>query len=115
MATMLLQLVDETDPDFYVNAGLPKRGDVLRLHDGGPESFGPAFHADPALRIVPVEGTVPELSPLLEAEPVGARTRHFRAVCLDPDTIVDGMAAADVLACLTRRPRLTDPAMFLAE
>ena len=125
MAWLLVQTVDETSKDFFLNLRLPKRGDVLHIHDER-DSWAPGF-IDPAKhKLIEVPGDAREFADYLKATPFDERlgfipqTVQARRQRLDLDAIGPvsdraRIAKSDILLKSVQVAEVSDPAILLPE
>lgn len=125
MAWLLVQTVDEVDSkNFYRNLSLPKRGDVLHIHDER-DSWAPGF-IDPEKHVlIEVPGDAREFveyllpTPIPDLQKIPPTTQN-RAKRLDLDVLGRLAPRQRVLkAILLARSKVTaevaDPAILLPE
>lgn len=116
MPELLVQIVDETDENFYNNCGLPKAGDVLTVHDF-PNTFGDYYLNNPNLRIASTntnsEDLFQWLNPEFPTDPINpSPTLQFRDRKLDITQLQDNMTVEQLEAITTMKQSIPDPAQL---
>lgn len=121
MAWLLVQTVDEVDKNFYRNLALPKRGDVLHVHDER-DSWGPGF-IDPKKHVlIEVPGDAREFVEYLVPTPIPDMKRippttQNRAKRLDLDALAvsDKQVVPKAMLAAKVTMEVADPAILLPE
>lgn len=120
MAELWVRVIDKVNPDFYLNCGCTKRGDVIVVQeDGWP--WGKEEIASPDHQIVKIPG-VPAakfeafLAPERSQDGKQSRTLQRRAFKLDLAADLKALAQSDRIdtAKITKQ-RIADPAVIGAE
>ena len=122
MAWLLVQTVDEVDSkNFYRNLSLPKRGDVLHVHDER-DSWAPGF-IDPEKHVlIEVPGDAREFveyllpTPIPDMQKIPPTTQN-RAKRLDLDTlrVSDKQRVPKMMLVGKVTAEVADPAILLPE
>lgn len=115
----LIQLVDETDPNFYVNVGLPKQGDVYLIHQF-QNSWGVFFTDNSHWGIYTMNVSLSDgclyMNPQIDQDPSNpSRMLQFRDRNVDVTQIKQGMTIDQIQAITTTKPYLTDPNIIGSE
>ena len=122
MAWLLVQTVDEVDgKNFYRNLSLPKRGDVLHVHDER-DSWAPGF-IDPEKHVlIEVPGDAREFVEYLLPTPIPDMTKippttQNRAKRLDLDAlrVSDKQRVPKMMLVAKVTAEVADPAILLPE
>lgn len=95
MVEMLVRVIDKTNPDFYLNLGCSKRGDVIAVKPSG-WAWTPAELTSPDWRILKVPLAMAEAQKYLRPQddgkdsrdPTKSKTLKRRDVGIDLDNIL---------------------------
>lgn len=116
MAYLLVQMIDEVHEDFYLNARLPKQGDVIHIHRY-PNSWSTHYLTDTRFDVFHIDATPEELWHLLSPEPFDditniPLTNQHRFYFLDTAQLQQGMSLPALSLITSTRPPIEDPNVF---